>query len=54
MISKKLVEELVNERIAELDNGLFIVDISISKSNSISFITTTKQHKQHKVKVYNT
>jgi ribosome maturation factor RimP len=36
MISKKLVEELVNERIAELDNGLFIVDIAISKSNSIS------------------
>ena len=36
MISKKIVEELVNERIAELNNGIFIVDISISKSNSIS------------------
>lgn len=36
MISKSKVEELVNERIAELDNGLFVVDISISESNSIS------------------
>lgn len=36
MISKSKVEELVNERIAELNNGLFIVDISISDSNSIN------------------
>jgi len=35
MISKKKVEELVNERIAELDNGLFIVELNISSTNSI-------------------
>lgn len=35
MISKKKVQELVEERIAELGNGLFIVDISISANNSI-------------------
>ena len=33
MISKKKVEELILERIAELDNGLFIVSLTISTSN---------------------
>jgi ribosome maturation factor RimP len=36
MISKKKVEKLAKERIDELDNGLFIVDLSISSSNVIS------------------
>lgn len=36
MISKKHVEELINERIAELDNGLFIVDLTISATNVIN------------------
>ncbi len=36
MISKGKVEELINERIAELDNGLFVVDLSISSANVIS------------------
>lgn len=35
MIAKSLVEELANERIQELDKGIFIVDISISSSNEI-------------------
>jgi len=35
MISKKRVLELVEERIAELGNGIFVVDISISANNSI-------------------
>lgn len=35
MISKKKVKQLVNERIEELDNGLFIVDLRISSSNRI-------------------
>lgn len=35
MISKKLVLELIDERIAELDNGLFVVELSISSSNVI-------------------
>ena len=35
MISKAKVEGLINERIAELDNGLFIVELSISSSNVI-------------------
>lgn len=35
MISKKRVTELINERMAELDNGLFIVSLSISPSNVI-------------------
>lgn len=35
MISKQKVLELVEERIAELGNGLFVVDISISANNSI-------------------
>lgn len=36
MISKKKVTQLVNERIEELDNGLFIVDLRISSSNQIN------------------
>lgn len=36
MISKKKVEELILERIAELDNGLFIVSLTISASNVIN------------------
>lgn len=36
MISKKKVTELINERIEELDNGLFIVSLSISPSNVIN------------------
>lgn len=35
MISKSRVIELVNERIEELDNGLFVVELSISASNVI-------------------
>lgn len=35
MISKTKVLELVNERIEELDNGLFVVELSISPSNVI-------------------
>ena len=35
MISKKKVTELIDERIAELDNGLFIVDLTISSTNVI-------------------
>lgn len=36
MISKNKVIELINERIGELDNGLFIVSVSISASNIIN------------------
>lgn len=35
MISKEKVRALVNQRISELSNGLFIVDLSISASNVI-------------------
>ena len=35
MISKKKVTRLVNERIEELDNGLFIVNIHINTNNVI-------------------
>lgn len=35
MISKDLVRTLVNERIEELNNGLFIVDLSVSAANVI-------------------
>lgn len=35
MISKKKVKQLINERIEELDNGLFIVDLYISANNQI-------------------
>lgn len=36
MIDKKLVESLVQERINEINNGLYIVDLSISSSNVIN------------------
>lgn len=36
MINKRRVEELVNERIEELDKGLFIVSLNVSASNVIS------------------
>lgn len=36
MISKKKVEALILERIAELDNGLFIVSLAISPTNVIN------------------
>jgi ribosome maturation factor RimP len=36
MINKKRVEELIDERIAELNNGLFVVELSISASNVIT------------------
>jgi len=35
MISKKKVLELIDERIAELDNCLFVVELNISSSNVI-------------------
>jgi len=35
MISKKRVLELIEERFKELDKGLFLVHISVSRSNSI-------------------
>lgn len=35
MIDKREIERLAQERIDELDNGLFIVDIAISKKNVI-------------------
>jgi len=35
MIERKKIEELIQERIAELDNGLFVVDLSISPSDVI-------------------
>lgn len=35
MIDKNKIEELAIERINELDNGLFIVELSISQKNSI-------------------
>lgn len=35
MISKKKIMELIDERIAELDNGLFVVSLKVSSSNSI-------------------
>ena len=36
MISNNRVEELINGRIGELNNGLFLVDLSISASNVIT------------------
>ncbi len=36
MISKKEVETLIAERIAELDNGLFVVELNISATNVIT------------------
>jgi ribosome maturation factor RimP len=35
MISKKKVLELIDERIAELNNGLFVVELTISSNNVI-------------------
>ena len=35
MISKQKIKDLAEERIAELANGLFIVDISVSATNVI-------------------
>ena len=35
MISKKKVLALIDERIAELDNGLFVVELNISSANVI-------------------
>ena len=40
MISKTKVLELIDERFAELDNGLFLVDLSISKTNQINIEIT--------------
>lgn len=36
MINKKIVQQLAEDRIAELNSGLFIVDIHISTTNSIN------------------
>lgn len=36
MINKKQVEQLINERIEELNNGLFVVELNISPTNVIS------------------
>jgi ribosome maturation factor RimP len=35
MIDKNKVRELVEERMAELDNGLFVVELNISNNNAI-------------------
>ncbi len=35
MLDRKLIEELIAERIAELDNGLYVVDLRISPTNVI-------------------
>ncbi|MEN9699838.1 MAG: hypothetical protein RLZZ301_1036 [Bacteroidota bacterium] len=35
MISRSRIEELIAERIAELDNGLYVVDLRISPTNVI-------------------
>lgn len=36
MITKQKVTELIDERIAELDNGLFVVSLKISSNNIIN------------------
>jgi len=36
MIDRKEIEVLIAERIAELDNGLFVVELTISSANVIS------------------
>lgn len=36
MITKKKVTELIDERIAELDNGIFVVSLKISTNNIIN------------------
>lgn len=35
MLDRKLIEELIAERIAELNNGLYVVDLRISPTNVI-------------------
>lgn len=35
MIKKELITKLIDERIAELDNGLYVVELTISSSNVI-------------------
>ena len=35
MISKELIKTLAEERMAELNNGLYIVDMSVSSTNVI-------------------
>ena len=35
MIDKKRIAELVQERIDELDNGLFVVEMKVSSNNVI-------------------
>ena len=35
MLEKKLIQALIDERIAELDNGLYVVDLRISPTNVI-------------------
>lgn len=36
MLDRKFILELIEERIAELDNGLYVVELSISSSNVIN------------------
>lgn len=36
MISKKVIRRLAEERIEELDNGLFIVELKVSANNTIT------------------
>ena len=36
MLDRKFILELIDERIAELDNGLYVVELSISSSNVIN------------------
>jgi len=43
MISKEHIQALAQERIDELDKGLFIVDISISTSNAIKIEIDSEQ-----------
>jgi ribosome maturation factor RimP len=35
MLDRKIIEALIDERIAELDNGLYVVDLRISPTNVI-------------------
>ncbi|MDX1652843.1 MAG: ribosome assembly cofactor RimP [Brumimicrobium sp.] len=43
MIGKKKIEELAQERIEELNKGIFIVDIKISRSNVIQVEIDTEK-----------
>ena len=38
MLDRKFILELIDERIAELDNGLYVVVLSISSSNVINVV----------------